>query len=91
LRAEAQGLLALAHRRAAGRDGAGGASLDQLAAKGDGELRRSAERLAARLKPLRPGPEAAASDADAQIEQVLDRQRVAAQLAQRRARLAFGA
>jgi phage shock protein A len=90
LRAEAQSLLALAHRRTAGRDGAGGASLHELAATSDGELQRSAQRLAAQLKPLRPLPEAAPSDANEQIERVLDRQRVAAQLAERRARLAIG-
>jgi phage shock protein A len=91
LRAETQGLLALAHRQAAGPDGAGDAGLDALAPAGDGESRQRAERLAAQLKALRPASGTEDTRHAEQIRQVLDRQRVAAQLAERRNKWAYNA
>jgi chromosome segregation ATPase len=83
LRVEAQGVLALVQE---GRAGGSLSSMAALAAAGDGEVRRRAKLLAAQLEALSPGTPAEAASPAEQIELVLDRQRVAAQLAARRSR-----
>jgi phage shock protein A len=89
LRAETQALLEAMQRQPGPLPA--GTTLAEAAAEAESEVGRRAQRLVSRLEALGPAPKPRPASLDDPLEQLLDRKRVDAQLAERRAKLPIGA